>query len=640
MPLVAEVAPVGAAPQQIPNIVLLMADDMGTETLGCYGGTSYRTPNIDRLAASGIRFTHAFATPLCTNTRVQLMTGKYNNRNWLAFGLLDPREKTFGHYLQEAGYKTCITGKWQLWSYDAPDTPGAKSRRGKGMHPKDAGFHEYCLWHTGHTESKGSRYANPVIDQNGRNLDNMDGEYGPDIWTDYIADFMTRNRNEQFFVYHAMALPHWPMVPTPDSAEWKDPAERLRQDIRFAKGMIEYADKVVGRIVAKVEELGLSENTLILFYGDNGTDWRVTSRMGAKIVRGGKSLPTDAGTHVPLIAYWKGVTLQGAVLNDLIDSTDFLPTFLDAANHQRSDERRIDGRSFFPRLTGGLGKPRDWIYMHQDPRPGWDKDRFSLIRFARDHRFKLYEDGRLFDIPIDELEERPIMLTLDTKLSSNARKSLQRVLDSMKPYSLFDPDEMPRDDPVADPLKDHLFQDQGGYLVIEPETVPFSGDESWHAESGIPGYTGVGYLRSLRDQPKAVEQGALPFRTKLSSQGKWSLTIRHRKDHSSGELENDFWLRVDNGPWMSCRSGKSLPVGEWGWDVTIDHPDFGNKPLDEVAFEFQRRNDASPYGRNNPTIWIAPRSANIKIDRLVLYQPDRKAHALNLSTSQSEFHPW
>lgn len=638
--LTAAIHNIFAATESRPNIILILADDLGTETLGCYGGTSYRTPNIDRLAASGIRFTHAFATPLCTNTRVQLMTGKYNNRNWLAFGLLDPKEKTFGHYFQEAGYKTCMTGKWQLWSYDSLATPGAELRRGKGMLPKDAGFDEYSLWHTGHTESKGSRYANPVIDENGTILTNTTEKYGPDIWTDYIADFMTRHQNESFFLYHAMALPHWPMVPTPDSPEWQDPRNRLRQDIRFAKDMIEYTDKVVGRIVTKVEELGLSENTLILFYGDNGTDWRVTSRMGEKIVRGGKSLPTDAGTRVPLIAYWKGVTLQGTILNDLIDSTDFLPTLLDAAHHQRTDDRKIDGHSFFPRLTSAPGNPRDWIYMHQDPRPGWDKDRFSLVRFAQNHRFKLYEDGRLFDIPADELEENPIMFGSDTGLSLSARKLLQKVLDSMKPYPSFNPDVMQRDNPLAKPLENHSFQDQGGYVVIEPEILPMPGDESWHVESSIPGYTGVGYLRSLRDQSKTVQKGAIAFRTKLGSQGKWSIGLRHRKDHSRGELENDFWLRIGQGPWMSCRSSRSLAIGEWGWSVTVDHPDFGEKRLNEVVFDFQRNNDATPYGRNNPTIWIAPRSANVKIDRLVLYQSDRTSRALNLGTPQSEYHPW
>ena len=106
---------------------------LGYETVGCYGGTSYPTPNLDKLAAEGIRFDHAYAMPLCTNTRIQLMTGKYNHRNWKAFGILDPQADTFGHMMQRAGYKTCIAGKWQLTSYDPPDYPVPQLRRSTGM---------------------------------------------------------------------------------------------------------------------------------------------------------------------------------------------------------------------------------------------------------------------------------------------------------------------------------------------------------------------------------------------------------------------------------------------------------------------------------------------------------------------------
>src|SRR5690606_20710757 len=104
-----------------PNIVLILADDLGYECLGCYGGNSYKTPRLDELAATGVRFQRAYALPLCTPTRAQLMTGKHNFRNWQAFGVLDPNEKTFGHYMKEAGYRTCISGKWQLYSYNPPD---------------------------------------------------------------------------------------------------------------------------------------------------------------------------------------------------------------------------------------------------------------------------------------------------------------------------------------------------------------------------------------------------------------------------------------------------------------------------------------------------------------------------------------
>lgn len=145
-----------SASEAKPNILLIMADDLGIEGLRCYGGESYQTPNLDRLAAGGIRYTHAYAQPLCTPTRVQIMTGKYNHRNWLCFGILDPAERTFGHLMQDAGYATAIAGKWHLQSYDPPDFPNAERRRGTGMKVADAGFDEWLLYHAWDTEDKGS----------------------------------------------------------------------------------------------------------------------------------------------------------------------------------------------------------------------------------------------------------------------------------------------------------------------------------------------------------------------------------------------------------------------------------------------------------------------------------------------------
>lgn len=142
-----------------PNIILIMVDDLGTEALETYGGTSYKTPNLNILASKGVKFNHAYAYPLCTPTRVSLMTGKYNFRNWKAFGILDPKEKTFGHLMQAQGYVTCMVGKWQLQSYDPIDYPGAHLRRNTGMKVENAGFDEYSSWHSADTEDKGSRLS-------------------------------------------------------------------------------------------------------------------------------------------------------------------------------------------------------------------------------------------------------------------------------------------------------------------------------------------------------------------------------------------------------------------------------------------------------------------------------------------------
>ena len=420
-----------------PNIILILADDLGVEGLNCYGGTSYRTPRLDKLASQGIRFTQAHAQPLCTNTRTQLMTGLYNHRNWLYFGCLDPKSKTIGHYLQEAGYQTCIAGKWQLHSYDPLDYPGAKLRRGKGMHPKDAGFHQYSLWHTGHTEDKGSRYADPVIDENGKTR-KYSGKYGEDVWVEFIQQFMAKQAKakQPFFVYYPMALPHWPFVPTPQSKDWgieekmHPPLGTTGGDVKYFPDMVSYMDQVVGRIVDSLDDLGIADNTLIVYYSDNGTDQKVISKTVFGHVQGGKGLTTDAGTHVPLIVRWPQKIKPG-ICEDLVDSTDLLPTLLAASGHQTDSNIATDGLSFLPQLLGKKGPKREWSFCHYDPRPGWDKDRFSTLRFARTKRFKLYTDGRFYDIANDRLESRPMAQTDDSSVAAKDRKLLKKVLETM-----------------------------------------------------------------------------------------------------------------------------------------------------------------------------------------------------------------
>jgi len=414
-----------------PNVVLIMSDDLGYECLGCYGGTSYKTPRLDALAASGMRFNHAYAQPLCAPTRLQLMTGAYNFRNWQAFGIMPPEEKTIGHMMSAAGYKTCISGKWQLYSYNPPDFE--PEWRGKGMHPKDAGFDEYFLWHSEHTEDKGSRYADPVVLDNGT-LRTFEGKYGPDVYTDYINDFIGRNASgdDPFFVYYPMTLPHGPFVPTPQSDVWAE-GDRHKGDRKYYTDMVEYMDKVIGRIADKIDELGIAENTLILYYSDNGTPREIESRMGDKIIKGGKGHTTDAGTHVPMIANWKGVIPAGRVNDDLIDSTDFIPTIIDVTGARALPEMTLDGRSFLPQLRGETGEPRGWVMFHFDPLPGTGKAAYKLVRFARDKRYKLYEEtGGFFDVPADPLEEHPIPPENDTPESAEARRRLKGVLEKMK----------------------------------------------------------------------------------------------------------------------------------------------------------------------------------------------------------------
>jgi arylsulfatase A len=415
MPGHASDARLGERSREKPNIILIMADDFGYECLGCNGGTSYKTPVIDELARTGARFDHCHAQPLCTPSRVQIMTGKYNFRNYTVFGSLDPKEKTFGHMMQKAGYAACVVGKWQLYG----------NQREDGTFPDKAGFDEYCLWQVRVREL---RYADPTILINGKLHRPMKGKYGPDVFCDYMLDFIERQKDKPFFVYYPMALTHAPFQPTPDSEDWN--TNRRRNDKKYFADMVAYMDKIIGRIVNKLDEMGLRERTLLLFTGDNGSPRSITSKLGDREIKGGKGLTIDTGTHVPLVANWKGTTSRGKVCSDLVDFTDFLPTLADAAGIELPRDTVLDGRSFFPQLRGKKGNPRDWIYCYYKRNQAGVKKSPPKI-FARDKRFKLYADGRLFNVIADPLEASPIKPGAGGKQASEARARLQAVLDSM-----------------------------------------------------------------------------------------------------------------------------------------------------------------------------------------------------------------
>lgn len=371
-----------------PNIVLIMVDDFGYECVTANGGQSYQTPQLDRLASAGMRFEHCHVQPLCTPTRVQLMTGKYNVRNYLNFGTLIRTETTFGNLLKQAGYRTGICGKWQLGrELDAPT---------------HFGFEEACLWQ--HTR-RPPRYANPGLEINGDERDYSSGEYGPQLVQDFAIDFMTRHKSEPFFLYYPMMLTHNPFQPTPDSPDWDPKAigEKVNDVPKHFADMTAFMDKQVGEIDAKLAELGIRDNTLLIVIGDNGTNKTITSRYNGADYRGGKGTTTQHGTHVPFIASWPAAMRGPSVNRDLISSVDFLPTLCELAGV--SSPESIDGVSFVPQLKGATGSPRDAIYCWYSPRQGNDK---TVREFAFDQRFKLYRDDRLFDTLADPLEEQPL----------------------------------------------------------------------------------------------------------------------------------------------------------------------------------------------------------------------------------------
>jgi arylsulfatase A-like enzyme len=317
--------------------------------------------------------------------------------------------------MKDAGYATMIAGKWQLNGrrYKWP-------RYDDNTRPYDAGFDEYCL----------KAMTTSYVVQNGKVLgDELKGKYMPDVFCDYVCDFIRRKKDGPFLVYYPMGLVHYPFVPTPDTAD------RQQSQLKNFGDMVAYADKIVGRIYDTLKEEGLLDNTMLLFTADNGTDLRITSETRDGKVKGGKGKTTDAGTHVPLVAYWKGHTPVGATSSDLIDFTDFLPTLAEAAGATLPDDGTLDGRSFLPQLRDEKGNPREWIFCHYDPL--WGKASRGKTRFARTQRFKLYHDGRFYDLSVDVLEKEEIDLAKgnEVKLKQSVRDRLQAVLDSKPPWA-------------------------------------------------------------------------------------------------------------------------------------------------------------------------------------------------------------
>ncbi|MBW8036018.1 MAG: sulfatase-like hydrolase/transferase, partial [Planctomycetes bacterium] len=249
-----------------PNIVLIMADDIGFEGISAYGSLSYKTPVLDRLAKEGMRFDYCFSQPICTPSRVEIMTGKYNFRNYTKFGQLDPKEITFANLLKDSGYETLVAGKWQL---------GGGAEKVAGF-----GFENHCLWHI---EGRESRFWEPRIMIDGKvKTEEIKDRYGPDVICDYVTDFIKKPKSKPFFVYYPMTLVHPPYVPTPDSPEG---GSRTREG-HWGKGgeeyfddMVAYMDKCIGRVVDTLEKQGLRDNTLLMFTGDNGCTTNIYSKM-------------------------------------------------------------------------------------------------------------------------------------------------------------------------------------------------------------------------------------------------------------------------------------------------------------------------------------------------------------------------
>jgi len=360
-----------------PNIILIMADDMGYECVSSNGSEDYKTPNLDAMAAKGVRFNHCFSNPVCTPSRNKIMTGMSNVRNYVAFRKLDRGQKTFAHYLKDAGYKTCIAGKWQL-----------------GIEKDSAqhfGFEQSFLWqHTRGARREGtridSRHVNPRFELNGVPKDFDNGEFSSDLCVEFIDEFMTKHKEEPMFIYYPMVLPHCPFVPTPGNPDF-DPkslgSPTYKGDPKYFKNMIEYVDFTVGKLEKRVIELGIANNTLIIFTGDNGTDKPIKTKWSGTTVVGAKGKLVEAGVRVPLIIKFPGKAKEGLVTDQLVDFSDFLPTFCELAGVEFPKDK-IDGESILPILYGEK-REKDSVYIWYN-RDSSSQKKASIMVRTKNHQ--------------------------------------------------------------------------------------------------------------------------------------------------------------------------------------------------------------------------------------------------------------
>jgi arylsulfatase A-like enzyme len=383
------------AARRPPNIIFVLADDLGWAELGCYGNTFNRTPNLDRLARQGVRFTHAYTpAPVCSPTRAGLMTGQHPAR----VGILDylraddpnhlsPALPALPKMLHQAGYQNCLVGKWHLMG-DYATRPGDPSRHGfdqvrcsesSYIGPGDY-FHPY-----NHMKEVPARREN---------------EYLTDRLYDEALEFIEGARKEPFFLYLAHYAPHTRLAAKPDAGSWYTThphAGKNRNNPELAS-MLDAIDEGIGRITKQLDELGLASNTLLVFNSDNGGELNVTSNAP---LRGGKSQLYEGGIRVPSVWRLPGVTRLGASCGAPVNTLDYYPTLLELAGVKPPAGHVLDGLSI-TRWLGETGAtpPRRGLYWHYPlEKPHFlggrsagaiQRDGWKLIEFFDDQHKELY----------------------------------------------------------------------------------------------------------------------------------------------------------------------------------------------------------------------------------------------------------
>ncbi len=395
-----------------PNIILILADDIGYEIPKYTGGQSYSTPNLDYIAGHGIQFTQAHTAPLCSPSRFMLLTAKYNFRNYTTWGTMDTSQRTIANLLKKSGYATCMAGKWQFDGGDASI--------------RAFGFDKYLVTNPFNVdfEDDGALkfYKDPQIYEKGAYWadSRTKGKYGDDIIRDYMFNFIDSNKGKKpFFIYWATNLVHEPFCPTPDDAQfasWNSDKKKSPGDSIYFPSMVKYEDKLIGQLLSKLQADKITGRTLVIWLGDNGTTADIHSIWNGQVVGGAKSSSTEAGTHVPMLAYMPGRIQTHATDTSLISLVDFMPTISNAAGTTiPKSYGPTDGISFYDQLLGNYSSVRPWIFCHFVGAGKNETNPLYLRRWMQDYTYKQYDSvpnpkfsKKFFNIKTDPAELHPI----------------------------------------------------------------------------------------------------------------------------------------------------------------------------------------------------------------------------------------
>jgi arylsulfatase A-like enzyme len=454
-----------------PNIVFILADDLGWRDLGCQGSTFYETPNLDKLATQGMRFTNGYAAcPVCSPTRASILSGKYPARlhltDWIGgevAGKLKPApylhqlplaEVTLAEALKETGYATGFVGKWHLG-----DT---------GFGPEQQGFDlNRGGWEKGSPTSYFSPYKNPTLP------DGPKGEYLTDRLTAESLSFIEAHKQAPFILYFSHYAVHTPLqakpelvakykakaatLPKPAGPAFIPEGKRLARQIQnhaVYAAMLQSLDDSVGRVLQKLDEAGLADNTIVVFTSDNGglstSEGSPTSNVP---LRAGKGWPYEGGVREPLIVRWPGQVKPASTCDTPVISTDFYPTLLEAAGLPLRPAQHADGISLVPLLKGGQmpERPLFWHYPHYGNQGGAPCSAvrlgdFKLIEWFEDNRLELYNLRDDIGEHLDLATKLPGKTAELHKLLQDWRKSVDAAMPSPNPnYRKNTPANPPED---------------------------------------------------------------------------------------------------------------------------------------------------------------------------------------------------